>query len=156
MGSSSSSRRVVTSDSSSVRFPTTSLQSDTRSSRWSWRHSSSCPASVFSLHHFPRSVIQRLCSSGSSFTSSALWWRILCTSTLQSLESCKQDNHDVRDDVRNTSLLLLKDALNWYSTPDFFLGASDHKLTVKGPKKKKKWVQVIECVGLFCPFIHHK
>lgn len=30
-----------TSDSSSVRFPTTSLQFDTRSSIWSWRHSSS-------------------------------------------------------------------------------------------------------------------
>lgn len=30
-----------TSDSSSVRFPTTSLQAETRSSRWSCRHSSS-------------------------------------------------------------------------------------------------------------------
>lgn len=80
----------LTSDSSSVRFPTTSLQSATRSSRWSCRHSSSCPASVFSLHHFPRSVMQRLCSSGSSFTSRALWWRILCTSTLQSRESCRR------------------------------------------------------------------
>lgn len=111
-----------TSDSSSVRFPTMSLQFDTRSSRWSWRHSSSwsrknyhwitdidahpvlillqdwgvssqsafstCPVSVFSLHHLPRSVMQRFWSSGSNFTSRALWWRILWTSTLQSLVSC--------------------------------------------------------------------
>lgn len=32
---------LLTSDSSSVKFPTMSLQSDTKSSRWSWRHSSS-------------------------------------------------------------------------------------------------------------------
>lgn len=78
---------VFTSDSSSVKFATTSLHPSTRSSRWSCRHSSSWPASVFSLHHFPRSVRQRDWRSGSSFTSSALWWRILWTSTLQSLES---------------------------------------------------------------------
>lgn len=47
-----------------------------------------CPASGFSLHHLPRSTMQRFCSSGSSFTSSALWWRILCTSTLQSRDNC--------------------------------------------------------------------
>ncbi len=112
--------RKRTSDSSSVRLPTTSLQFDTRSSRWSWRHSSSwnrpnklwldglmillqnwgvssqnsvctCPVSVFSLHHLPRSVMQRFWSSGSNFTSRALWWRILWTSTLQSLVSCTVD-----------------------------------------------------------------
>lgn len=45
------------------------------------------PVSVFSLHHFPRSVIQRFWSSGSSFMSKALWCKILWTSTLHSLVS---------------------------------------------------------------------
>lgn len=38
----SKSCKLLTSDSNSVRLPTRSLHSTAKSSRWSWRHSSSC------------------------------------------------------------------------------------------------------------------
>lgn len=46
-----------------------------------------CPVSVFSLHHFPKSIMHLSWRAGSSFTSNARWCRIRCTSALHSRDS---------------------------------------------------------------------
>ena len=66
-----------------------------------------CPASVFSLHHFPRSIRHLSWRAGSNLTSMARWWRILWTSARHSLESCmrnkKQNTDQTTQDIENLS-----------------------------------------------------
>lgn len=49
-----------------------------------------CPLSVFSLHHFPKSIMHLSWRAGSSFTSKARWCRIRWTSVLHSRDNYRR------------------------------------------------------------------
>lgn len=74
-----------------------------------------CPVSVFSLHHFPRSIRHLSWRAGSNLTSMARWWRILWTSARHSRESYMRNEQNTNRTTRDIEKSIIGKLIHLYS-----------------------------------------